>query len=242
MLIRVGIENNNDDRSIAWALEHPGCFAYGADAAEAKANMPSAVEQYAAWVQRHGMKWMDDGPLQVFVEETFDDHRLYAHSAAYPGSGSNPMVEAFFQTDANPLNGMDVERAFKLLDWSRQGLLDSIRGLDSDQLNQQFPGERWSINGILLHVAHAEWWYQACVSAPMPPKENDLPAEPLGSLELVRAHLAALLAKQEDVRFTVDIDGETWSFRKMLRRAAWHERDHSQHIWKLRSNAGWGNH
>ena len=76
MLIPVGIENNNDDRSIAWALEHAGCFAYGRDAAEAGANMPGAVEEYAGWARRHGMKWMGDGPLEIFVEETFDDYRL----------------------------------------------------------------------------------------------------------------------------------------------------------------------
>ncbi len=43
MLLRVGIENNNDGRTIAWALEHPGCFAYGQDAAEAQATMTAAA-------------------------------------------------------------------------------------------------------------------------------------------------------------------------------------------------------
>lgn len=31
----------------------------------------------------------------------------------------------------------------------------------------------------------------------------------------------------------VGIDGEFWSPRKMLRRAVWHERDHTFHIDKL---------
>ena len=74
MLIPVGIENNNDDRSIAWALEHAGCFAYGKDAAGAEANMPGAVEEYAGWARRHGMKWMGDGPLEIFVEESRGMH------------------------------------------------------------------------------------------------------------------------------------------------------------------------
>jgi hypothetical protein len=29
MIFRIGIENNNDNRTIAWALDHPGCFAWG---------------------------------------------------------------------------------------------------------------------------------------------------------------------------------------------------------------------
>ena len=32
MIFQAGIENNNEGRSIAWALEHPGCFAYGVNA------------------------------------------------------------------------------------------------------------------------------------------------------------------------------------------------------------------
>ncbi len=242
MLIHVGIENNNDGRSIAWALEHPGCFAYGADAEQATANMPGAVEQYAAWVRDHGMKWMDDRSFQIAVKETFDDHRVYPDSTILRDGQGNPMVEAFFRYDVKPLSGTEVERALKLLDWSRKELLDSIKGLSDGQLNERLPGERWSINGILLHIGHAEWWYAACVSPPMPPQESDLPAEPLGCLELVRAHLVDLLPKNEGVHFMADVEGERWSFRKMLRRAAWHERDHTQHIWKLRSGAGWGNH
>ncbi len=233
MLIRVGIENNNDDRSIAWALEHPGLFAYGANAAEAEANMPRAVDEYAAWGREHGMHWMDDGPAEIIVEQVFDAYRLPPDPELFPGRDKGILVESFFHADAEPLTGTDVGHAFKLLDWSRRDLLDSVKGLTDQQLNEQRPEERWSINGILLHVAHAEWWYQACISAPMPPQESDLPAEPLGCLELVRAHLSALLPTQEGVRYMIDVEGETWSPRKMLRRAAWHERDHTQHIRKL---------
>jgi hypothetical protein len=31
----------------------------------------------------------------------------------------------------------------------------------------------------------------------------------------------------------VGVDGEFWSPRKILRRALWHERDHTEHIKKL---------
>ena len=50
MIFRVGIENNNDDRTIAWALDHPGRVGasvalntfYG-DIAEAPLNPPEAI-------------------------------------------------------------------------------------------------------------------------------------------------------------------------------------------------------
>jgi DinB family protein len=149
------------------------------------------------------------------------------------GAAQDYLIESFFLYDAEPLSGTDVERAFKLLDWGRQDLLDAVRGLSQQQLDENRPGERWSINGILNHVAHAEWWYQERLGMRLPDREDDLPADPLGALELVRAHFNSVLPKQVGVHHALDVGGERWSPRKMLRRAAWHERDHTQHIRKL---------
>ncbi len=233
MRIRVGIENNNDDRSIAWALEHPGCFAYGRSADEARANMGRAARDYAAWVQQHGMPWMDAPSLEVEVEETFDAYRIPREAARAQGKKETYLVESFFGNDADPLSGTDVERALKMLAWSRQDLLAVLRGLSPDKLDQKYEGERWSINGILKHIAGAEWWYQERLGSPFPEREEDLPAKPLESLELVRGHFLAWLPGQEGVRRVIDLEGETWSPRKVLRRALWHERDHTEHIRKL---------
>lgn len=234
MLLRVGIENNNDNRSIAWALEHPGCFAYGQDAAEAERNMTQAAQDYTSWVRAHGMTWMNDGLPEIKVEEAFDAYRLSPDPDQIPVPGAGALIESFFLCDGEPLNGTDIERSFKLLDWSRQDLLRVVKGLSDQQLNEEHPGERWSINGILLHVAHAEWWYQERVGSPFPEHEDDLPSDPPACLELVRAHFSSMLPKLEGVHQALDVEGEIWSPRKMLRRALWHERDHTQHIRKLR--------
>ena len=53
MIFRVGIENNNEDRSIAWALDHPGCFAYGQDSQEAQINFLTSAREYRAWIAGH---------------------------------------------------------------------------------------------------------------------------------------------------------------------------------------------
>ncbi|HTP01563.1 MAG TPA: DinB family protein [Anaerolineales bacterium] len=233
MLIRVGIENNNDGRSIAWSLEHPGCFAYGRDADEAESSMQQAASDYAAWVQRHGMSWMQSHELEISVEETFDAYFIPRPGALAPDQTKEMMVESFFRYDEEPLTSTDIERAHKLLDWSRQDLLDVIRGLDPEKRNATYSGERWSINGILKHIGGAEWWYQERIGSPFPEREQDLPSEPLERLELVRAHFVSLLPGLEAVRHTVERDGELWSPRKVLRRAVWHERDHTEHIRKL---------
>ena len=43
MQIRIGIENNNEGRTLAWAFDYPGCFAYGMDEAEALIMLPKAL-------------------------------------------------------------------------------------------------------------------------------------------------------------------------------------------------------
>ena len=232
MILRVGIENNNDNRSIAWALEHPGCFAYGRDAREAEAAMQKAARDYAGWVHAHGMSWMDAASIEVQVEETFDVYMAHPDPKLFPGA-KDYMIESFFRCDEGPLTGLEVEHAAQLLDWCRQDLLESLKGLSDDKLNQTYPGERWSINGILKHVAHGEWFYQERVGYPFPEQEDDLPPDPLRALELVRSHFTAVLPEWEGLQRVVELEGERWSPRKALRRAAWHERDHTHHIRKL---------
>ena len=45
------------------------------------------------------------------------------------------------------------------LSWSREDLLEMVAGLTPSQMACEFEGERWSIAGILRHVANAEHWY-----------------------------------------------------------------------------------
>ncbi len=232
MIFRVGIENNNDSRSIAWALEHPACFAYGQDSRAAEENFRPAARDYARWIARHGSSWLETDDFQVSVEETFD---VYFVNEAFERveAGRGSMIESFFGHDWKPLTGTDIERALKLLAWSRADLLNLVKGLSAGKLSQTYAGERWSIHGILKHIGGAEWWYQERIGYPYPDKEEDLEADPFQRLEVTRNHLAALLPRLEGVNSVIGLEGEIWSPRKMLRRALWHERDHTEHVRKL---------
>lgn len=233
MIFRIGIENNNDGRTIAWALEHPGCFAYGQDGQEAQRNFPQAARSYVAWIARHGGSWVEDNGVQIVLEEIFDDYFINnAFDRLEPGKDTT-MVEAFFLHDWKPLSATEVERALKLLSWSRAELLDLVKGLTAEKLHQRYPNERWSINGILRHIGAAEWWYQERIGFPYPEMEDHLPADPFEQLALVRDHFNTLLPELEGMNKVIGLEGEIWSPRKMLRRAAWHERDHTEHIRKL---------
>jgi len=232
MIFRIGIETNNDDRTIAWALNHPGCFAYGQDSAEALQNFPRAAREYRAWIAGHEDPWLDED-VEAVVEETFDSYFI---TPAFERAERGPdtyMIESFFVHDWKPLVPHEIERALKLLAWSRADLLSLVGELDADGLERTYPGERWPIRGILNHIGGAEWWYQERIGYPFPESEADLPAEPFERLHRVREHFNTLLPRLDGIHKVIGLDGEVWSPRKVLRRALWHERDHIEHIRKL---------
>jgi hypothetical protein len=232
MIFRIGIENNNDDRAIAWALDHPGCFAYGQDSEEAQRNFPPAAREYVAWIARHGEPWLDD-KVQIVVEEIFEVYFIDASFERVERGKDTFMVESFFLNDWKPLVPHELERALKLLAWSRADLLRLVKGLSPEKLAEIHPDERWPIDGILRHIGGAEWWYQDRLGYALREDEEEDPEDPFKRMTVVREHFTSLLPKLDDVNKVVGIAGELWSPRKMLRRAVWHERDHTEHIRKL---------
>ena len=233
MIFRVGIENNNEGRSIAWALEHPGCYAYGSKGEAALLNLETALSKYAGWILHHETKtWLTfaDSEIEFAVDGTWevyfinDDFDRISETNGYA-------VDSFFPYDWKPLTAVEIERALKMLAWSRADLLKTVAGLPPEKLDQSYPAERWSINGILNHVGGAEWWYLDRLGLAFP--QAEVPEQPMPRLEKVRTALNATLPKLEGVVKAVGVDGEIWSPRKLLRRALWHERDHIEHIKKL---------
>jgi uncharacterized damage-inducible protein DinB len=233
MIFQAGIENNNEGRSIAWALEHPGCFAYGVNGNAASLNLEVALNKYAGWILRHKPDtWLNfaEQDIEIVINGIWEVYYIN-DGLDKTGEADGYSVESFFPYDWKPLTSDEIKHALALLTWSREDLLKSVHGLSEAKLNQTYPGERWSINGILGHVAGAEWWYLERLGQAFP--RPDIPEDPLAKLEKVRKHFHALLPKLEGVNQAVGVDGEFWSPRKVLRRALWHERDHVDHIQKL---------
>lgn len=232
MIFRIGIENNNDDRTIAWALDYPGCFAYGENSEEAQRNFFQAAQEYRAWIAQQEEPWLDE-EVDVIIEETFDVYFINPSFERAERGKDTYMVESFFVHDWKPLRPHEIERALKLLAWSRANLLSLVDGLDLETRSRSYPNERWAIDGILRHIGGAEWWYQERIGYAFPESEEDIPTDPFERLQVVRDHFNALLPKLDGVSKVVGLDGEIWSPRKVLRRALWHERDHTDHIRKL---------
>jgi hypothetical protein len=228
MEYRIGIESGDQNRSIAWVLGHPGCFAYGHDRAEALAAAPHAIRDYSDWTASHGGNWLKDGDVRVQVEEEWDVFFVNEH---YEKVEEGYCVNAWYQDDWKPLEQYEVDRGLKLLEWTRNDLLEAVHDLTREQLDRTYPGERWSISGLLNHVASAEWWYLDRLGIGFP--RYLLHDQVFERLKKVRSHLGEILPNLTGSRLVVGIEAEFWSPRKLLRRAVWHERDHTFHIQKL---------
>lgn len=231
MKIRVGIENNNEGiRSIAWMLEHPGCYAYGADEQAAFASSTKALQAYAEWIHQHEPSWLPlDEVYEPRLEQVWTDYAINEEFDRVENDGYE--VEPFFDHDWKPLTATDIERGLKLLVWSRTDLFELVERLTPEQWAGRKEGERWDIAGIIRHIGGAEWWYLDRLGLAFPREE--VPDEPLERIEKVRSLLNGYLPTFEGLVRVAGVDGEFWSPRKVLRRAVWHERDHTEHIRKV---------
>ena len=231
MKFRVGIENNNEGiRSIAWVLNHPGCFAYGGDEQESLANAFVAIREYARWLDEHEKTWIPvDVDIEPRVEQVWTDYTINEEFDRVEKDGYD--VEPFFEHDWKPLTGTDIERGLKLLAWSHADLLAVLEKLTPEQWAFKKEGERWDIAGIVNHIGGAEWWYLDRLGLAFPRAE--VPKEPLERIQKVRNLMNEALPTLKAVNRVAGVDGELWSPRKVLRRALWHERDHTEHIRKL---------
>ena len=230
MIFRVGIENNNDGRTIAWALEHPGCFAYGANASVACLNLETAIQKYAIWILRNQTNsWLNFDEVEIIPEETWDVYSINENLDKVETGGY--YVESFFRYDWKPLKREEVEHGIDMLHWTRDELLKTVSRLSAEKLAATYPNERWSINGILAHIGGAEWWYLSSLNLAFP--ESELSKEPMQRMKQSRDLLIHTLPKLTGVAQVLGNEGEFWSPRKVLRRALWHELDHLDHIKKL---------
>ena len=229
MLIRTGVENNMDGHSLAWALGHPGCFANGADGEAALAALPAAWRAYTAWISAHtAQSWLPDEPAEVRLEDTWEGYTI---DEQFERAEDGYDVDAWFLHDWKPLTQPEIEHGLLILSWSRADLLATVSGLSREKLEQTYPGERWSIAGILKHIGGADWWYLDRLGLAFPRAE--VPDDPFQRMEKVRSHLHQVLPALAGSTQVVGNYGELWSPRKLLRRAAWHELDHLAHIRKL---------
>lgn len=232
MQIRIGLENNFEGRSLAWALDYPGCFAYGTDEAEALIRLPRECLQYEVWIKNHTPDpWIDFSALDMRVVERFEAYQIGEDYQSL-SDGEGYEVNAWFIDDWRSLSQEEIEKGLSIFQWQRDELLAGLTTLDPELLEKDFPGQRWNILGIARHVANAELWYLSRLSITSL-TYRDLPTDPIDSLEQTAALIKEAFPKFPGKVKVLGIDGEFWSYRKIVRRTLWHQRDHIEHIKEL---------
>ena len=223
MLTRVCLEEM-EAGWIAHVVELPGCFASHRDRDSALESVPVAIETYLAWCVAHGVRIRGvSGPIHISeMIRTWESEQGYE-------------VNAFFATDQPAILKRELPMFRDLLRATRQSLLAAVDGLQETEFTRRYEGERWSILEILAHVAGAEWWYLERVG--MAFDRAELPDDVLPRLGKVREYLIENLPRLASVTGVFSRTGEIWSARKVLRRALWHERDHTAHILQLRARS-----
>jgi len=231
MKYRIGVENKFEGlRSIAWTLDHPGCFAYGLNEQEAIANSVGAMHDYVNWLQVHESAWIpSDESFEPQVEQVWTDYMINDDFERVEEDGY--FVEPFFECEWRPLTAIDIERGLKLLAWSHADLLSILEKLTPEQWAYKKEGERWDITGIVNHIGGGELWYLDRFG--LAPSNADVTGDLMEQLNKIREALNDGLPTFEGSKQVVGLEGEFWSPRKLLRRAIWHERDHTEHIRKL---------
>ena len=229
MQLRIGLENEIEGRSLAWVLDFPGCFAYGKDGAEAILRTPQAVITYREWIDEHtNNSWLQDlGDFDIALTEIFEGYKITVDDEEVE-------VNAWFNDDFRSLSAIDVEQGLYILDWSKADLESLMAPLTRSQLEQNFPGERWSIEGVVRHVANANLWYLSRLGlgdCDLPDTSKDAVIRLAQAQQCLRQSLPALVNNT----MSNIIDDETWTSRKVMRRAIWHMRDHFFHIERLLS-------
>jgi uncharacterized damage-inducible protein DinB len=233
LILSIGMDNGMTGRSVAWALDFPGCYAYGKDAAQAIVSIPQAYLKYKDWIEAHTSEtWLPETPnLDVRLVQTWQT--TFVNERFEITSEGGLEINAWFNHDWNPLNADEIRHGQQLLSWSRSDLLTAVYDLSPAQLDAAYPGQRWTIRGILAHVATTEWWYldRLGLTANLP--RSELPKDPQQRLDVVRARLEQVFPDLAGSTQKVSTEGELWSPRKLLRRLLWHELDHIGHIYQL---------
>jgi hypothetical protein len=211
-VLSVGIEESPDGAALVHGLALPGCVGFGASVDEALEDFVGRVGEWLDFREAIGLAVPPrDQELDVAVDE-------WVRSDVAVGSGES---EATFEDDLRPLEDREISEGLQLLGDLRGVLLRAVRRIPPAELEALGAGEL-SLRRILDELARAQWWTLTRLGAsPM----AEIPASPIGRLDTAIAlTVQQLTALDQEARGRVlELDGEVWTPRKVLRRLLWLE-------------------
>jgi predicted RNase H-like HicB family nuclease len=212
----VGLEQGADGHLWAHALELAGCMASGATP---EAAVGAFQRQYLEWLRFLERAGEPVPPRHAELEIAVDE---WIETDAAVSSGE---TTALFAADLRALGDGEIQRGVRLLGDLRGAVLSRIRAIPRREVDEALAapvGGGMDVRDVLEELARAQWWTLSRLGAtPM----AGTPDATLGRLDaamaLVVQHLGHLDPQRRGTR--LELDGEEWTPRKVLRRLLWLE-------------------
>lgn len=225
-IYKVSLEIGEDGWYMAHVPELAGCSVKASSRAKALKALPAEIADYLSWLREIGEEAPPQSePIELEVTETFRIPRKVAEGDTH----------AAFAHDLKPLTKRDLGKYLKLLQRSRQRLVQSLEQMEAEFGNQLEEFFYWrpdeassSIGEVLGHILRAEAWYLARLAKKIGRWDHYVVAR-----QLTLDRLKRLSTKERKQKATHPPGDEIWTARKVIRRALWHERYHIRQIEEL---------
>lgn len=236
--LAVYLERREKGPCMAHVPSLPGCYVRARSREEALDALPGAVQDYYAWLRRHG----EPAP----AEEASVELEL-AGEVAGTGPFDPGDAAALFPPDYEPVGPEEMEQHFRLMGYSRIDLLALVADLEDEVLDWQPDPMLVSVRRLLRHVGNTEQWYVSRLVDPetLPSewhRDREMPILAFLEMErrttvhrlrsLTEAQRAEVVQPQHRTRHPE----EAWTARKALRRFLEHEREHTGQIREVLSS------
>lgn len=208
----VALEEGPDGATLVHSLSVPGCVAGGTSQEEALAAFPGTL---AAWLRTLEAAGEPVPARETELELAVDE---WVTTDADVAAGEST---ACFDADLPPLSDQEIARDLRRLGDLRGLLLSEVKRVPDAELDRGWGGD-WTARRALEELARAEWWTLSRLGAsPL----AELPDRTIGRLDTAMALVVhAFTAMPPAARGQlIELDGETWTPRKVLRRILWIE-------------------
>jgi predicted RNase H-like HicB family nuclease len=208
--ISVALEEGPDRATLAHALSLPGCVALGRSPERALDALATTVNDWLGFLEGIGEPVPDrDAELELAVDE-------WVRTDVSVAGGES---DAAFEADFEELSDEEVQRLVLRLGELRSRLLVLLRELPREGMDRIAAGE-FSVRQALDELGRGTWWTLSRLGA-SPPAE--LPDDTMGRLDTAMALAVHSFANLAPAGPALELEGELWTPRKVLRRLLWLE-------------------